>query len=206
MRYLPAFALLAMMASPAAAAPGDIPLVAIGLPFAPESPKPVVATHVLYQRLEIGEIEGLPPTIGSSALNWIAAAKRSSVNAGLRETFQRMNMLAPNGSPARHHLSVTWVDSHTPFKIATRNSATVTLHYKLVRIDSGQTLFDRAISTSAEGGGADASMRDNGIVRAAIAANFASAANCLDRAAYGEAPADCALTPLFQVSVTRRYP
>jgi hypothetical protein len=46
-------------------------------------------------------------------------------------------------------------------------------------------------------------MRDNGIVRAAIAANFASAANCIDRAAYGTAPSDCALTPKFSVSVTR---
>ena len=71
-------------------------------------------------------------------------------------------------------------------------------------IDDGRELFDRDVTTSAEGGGVDASMRDNGIVRAAIAANFASAANCLDRAAFGDAPGDCALTPRFSVSVVRR--
>ena len=64
--------------------------------------------------------------------------------------------------------------------------------------------IDRRITTSAAGGGADASMRDNGIVRALIAANFASAANCIDHAAYGTAPSECALTPKFSVSVIRR--
>ncbi|MET0361522.1 MAG: hypothetical protein ABW048_07200 [Sphingobium sp.] len=204
MRYPIAATLMALAPAPLTAAPGEIPLVAIGLPFTPESPKPVVPTHALRDRIAIGEIEGLPATVGSSKFNWIAAAKRSSINAALRESFHRMNMLAPDDASARHRLTVSWVGSHTPFRIATRNSGTVTMHYRLVRIDSGQLLFDRDISTSAEGGGADASMRDNGIVRAAIAANFASAANCLDRAAYGEAPADCALKPSFQVSVVRR--
>lgn len=204
MRYLPAAAMLALIAPPAAAASGDIPMVAIGLPFTPETPSPVAPAHPLYHRVEIGEIEDLPPTVGSSALNFIAAAKRSSINAALRENFRRMNMLAPDAATARTRLLVSWGGSHTPFRIASRNVATVTLHYRLVRIDNGRPLFDRDITTSAEGGGVDAAMRDNGIVRAAIAANFASAANCLDHAAAGAVPGDCALVPGFSVSVRRR--
>ena len=204
MRYLLASAMLALIAPPVAAASGDISMVAIGLPFAPETPAPVPPTHPLYQRVAVGEIEGLPATVGSSKLNFIAAAKRSSINAALRASLERMHMLAPDAAAARVRLIVGWRGSHTPFRIATSNSATATLHYRLVRIDSGQQLFDRDITTSAKGGGVDAAMRDNGIVRAAIGANFASAANCLDHAAFGTAPADCALTPKFSVSVVRR--
>lgn len=189
--------------SPAAAPSGDIPMVAIGLPFAPEAPVPVDAKHPLFHDVAVGEIEGLPATVKSSALNFIAAAKRSSINAALVETFSRMNLLAASPAAGRKKLIVTWKGDRTPFHIGTSNSTTVTLHYRLVRVDSGQPLFDREITTEARGGGVDASMRDNGIVRAAIAANFASAANCLDRAAFGTAPADCALTPMFSVSIVR---
>jgi hypothetical protein len=203
MRYLLSVACIVLLALPAEAASGDIPMVAIGLPFTPETPMPLISTHPLYHRVEISEIEQLPATVKSSALNFIAAAKRSSINAALRESFERMNLVAPDAASARTRLSVTWLGRETPFRISTRNSTTVTFRYRLVRIDNGELLFDREISTSAEGGGVDAAMRDNGIVRAAIAANFASAANCLDRAAFGTAPADCALTPSFSVSVVR---
>jgi hypothetical protein len=199
---LPALAALILVSAPALADPGDIPLVAIGLPFAPETPAPVAPDHVLYHDVAVGEIEGLPSTIKSSALNWIAAAKRSSVNEGLVETFRRMNLLGTDAA-ARKRLGVRWVGSRTPFRIATRNQASVTLHYRLTRADTGQLLFERDITTSAKGDGVDASMRDNGAVRAAVAANFASAAWCIDRAAYGPAPANCALTPRYSVSVVR---
>jgi hypothetical protein len=178
-------------------------MVAIGLPFTPETPTPVAPAHPLFRDVEITDIENLPPTVKSSALNFIAAAKRSSVNAALRETFERMNLAAGSTTPGRKRLLVRWRGSHTPFRIAASNSTSVTLHYRLVRVDNGQLLFDREITTGADGGGVDASMRDNGIVRAAIAANFASAANCLDRAAYGSAPSDCALVPEFSVTVRR---
>lgn len=187
--------------SPASADPGEIALVAIGMPFAPQTPAPVEPGHALYRDVEVGEIAGLPPTIKSSPLNWIAAAKRSSVNEGLRETFRRMNLLAETGG--RKRLAATWVGARTPFHIGTSNTASVTLHYQLTRADTGQVLFDREITTSMKGGGVDASMRDNGIVRAAIAANFASVADCLDHAAYAPAPRDCALIPEFSVAVTR---
>ncbi len=199
-----AFALLLLAAATPALA-DDIPMIGVGLPYAPETPTPVTATHPLHHRIAIEEIEGLPPTIKSSALNWIAAAKRSSVNKALGDNFDRMNMRAPDAGSSRARLSVRWIGSDTPFRIGTSNEASVTFAYRLVRIDNGQTLFEREITTSVKGGGVDAGMRDNGIVRAAIAANFASAANCIDHAAFGVAPADCALTPKFSVTVVRRY-
>jgi hypothetical protein len=198
-RLLAATAILAL---PTQTIAEDLPMVAVGLPFAPETPTPVKASHALYHDVDVGEIEGLPSTIKSSKFNFVAAAKRESVNTALRESFRRMNMLA-EGVPGRKRLIVKWLGSHTPFRIGGTNTADVTIHYQLVRVDSGNTLFDRDITTSVEGGGVDASMRDNGIVRAAIAANFASAANCLDRASYGTAPNDCALVPRFSVSVDR---
>ena len=200
---LPVLAAAALIAAPALADPGEIALVAIGLPFAPETPVSVAPAHALYHDVAVGEIAGLPPTIKSSGLNFIAAAKTSSVNIGLRETFARMNLLAGPERAARKRLEVRWGGARTPFHIGSSNTASVTLHYRLARVDSGQVLFERDITTSVHGGGADASMRDNGIVRAAIAANFASAAWCIDKAAYGAAPADCALTPTFEVSVVR---
>ena len=204
MRYLFSVAAIAALGTtPVHAGPGEIPMVGIGLPFSPETPTPVPPTHALYHDVEIGDIRDLPPTIKSSGLNFIAAAKRSSVNAALRESFAKMNLAAQGATPAHKRLIATWLGDRTPFHIGTSNATKVTIHYRLERIDNGKLLFDRDITTTADGGGVDASMRDNGIVRAAIAANFASAANCLDRAAYGTAPADCALTPRFHVSVVR---
>lgn len=181
----------------------DLSMVAIGMPFAPEEPKPVNSAHPLFHDVAVADIQSLPSAVKSSAMNFIAAAKRSSVNAALSETFRQMNMLAPSPASARKRLIVTWLGDTTPFHIGGHNSTTVRLHYRLEQVDTGQILFDRDIATSAEGGGIDASMRDNGIVRAAIATNFASAANCLDRAASGTTPAECALTPQFSVSVVR---
>ncbi len=203
MRHFLAAACVAMIAVPVQAGSDDVSMVAIGLPFSPETPKPVGSAHPLFRDVEVGEIQALPTTVKSSSLNFIAAAKRSSINAALRETLQRMNLLAPTAATARKRLEISWKGGRAPFHIGTSNTATVTLQYRLVRIDTGQLLFDRAITTSAKGGGVDASMRDNGVMRAAISANFASAANCLDHAAYGTAPHDCALTPLFSVSVVR---
>lgn len=203
MRFLVLVA-LPFLSPPTAALAQDIPMVGIGLSYAPESPTPVDPAHPLHMRIEANQIEGLPPTVKSSSLNWIAAAKRSSINKALRDTLGRMNMLAPDAKAARARLSVGWGGDVTPMRIGRQNSATVKMHYRLVRIDNGLVLFDRDISTSVEGDGVDASMRDNGILRAAIAANFASAAYCMDRAAFGTAPADCALTPKFKVAVTRR--
>lgn len=203
MRYHIAAALLSWSFLPTAAAANDIPLVAIGLPFAPESPVPVPVGHELYQQIDVEEIIGLPPTVKSSQLNFIAAAKRSSINDALATSLRRMNMLAPEPAAAKARLIVTWRGIQPPIR-GGRNAATVTLHYRLVRSANGEQLFEREITTSAEGSGIDLVQLENGLARAAIAANFASIAYCLDRAPSGTAPSNCALKPQFSVNVRRR--
>jgi hypothetical protein len=203
MRYYLAAAVVSWSFFPGAAAANDIPMMAIGLPFAPESPAPVAASHELYQQVDVEEIVGLPPTVKSSNLNFIAAAKRSSINDALSASLRRMNMLAPDPSAAKARLIVTWRGIQPPIR-GSRNAATVTLHYQLLRSSTGEQLFEREITTSAEGRGVDLVMLENGLARAAIAANFASIAYCLDRAPSGTAPANCALTPQFSVDVRRR--
>jgi hypothetical protein len=179
----------------------DVSMVAIGLPFAPEEPTPVDRSHPLFRDVAVADIADLPSTVKSSAMNFIAAAKGSSINAALRETMRQMNMLAPGNG--RKRLQVTWLGGRTPFHIGTRNESSVTFRYRLERVDTGQALFEREITTRATGSGGNGAMRVNGIMRAAIAANFASAANCLDRAAFGTAPEDCALTPRFGVTAVQ---
>ena len=203
MRYFVPAALLCWSTVPMAAAANDIPMVAIGLPFAPDTPSPVPASHPLYQQIEVAEIIGLPPTVKSSRMNFIAAAKRSSINDALRTSLQRMNMLAPDAAAARARLIVTWRAIHPPVREG-HHAATVTLHYRLLRVANGEQLFEREVTTSAKGSGIDLVMLENGLARAAIAANFASIAYCLDRAPSGTAPANCALSPLFSVEVRRR--
>lgn len=203
MRYRLAAALLSASFLPTAAAANDIPMMAIGLPFAPESPAPVAETHELYQQIDVEEIVGLPSAVKSSSLNFIAAAKRSSINKALVASLKRMNMLALDPATAKARLFVTWRGIEPPVR-GSRNAATVKLHYRLVRVDTGEQLFEREVTTSAEGRGVDLVQLENGLARAAIAANFASIANCLDRAPSGTAPANCALTPQFSVNVSRR--
>ena len=196
--------LLSITPGVAHAATGDIPLVAIGLPFAPEAPRPLAPDHTLYHRIAVAEIEDMPATVGNSLIGIFAAAKRSSVNKGLRETLDRMNMLAPSETDARARLIVRWGGVKTPFVIATSGRSTATLTYELRRISTGDLLFQREISTTAEGEGIDAGMRVAGTARAAIATNFASMALCLKKASAGTAPQDCALQPLFKVLVERQ--
>src|SRR6187551_1372425 len=142
MRYLLAAALVSGSVLPTAAAANDIPMMAIGLPFAPESPAPVAATHELYQQIDVEEIIGLPPTVKSSRLNFIAAAKRSSINDALVKSVRRMNMLAPDPATAKTRLVVTWRGIQPPIR-GSRNAATVTLHYRLLRVSNGEQLFER---------------------------------------------------------------
>lgn len=203
MRYRLAAVLLSWSCLPMTAAANDIPLMPIGLPFAPVTPSPIASSHQLYQQLAVDEIIGLPPTVKSSNLNFIAAAKRSSINDALVTSLRRMNMLASNPAAATARLIVTWRGIQPPIR-GSRNAATVTLHYRLVRVSNGEQLFERELTTSAEGSGVDLVMLENGLARAAIATNFASIAYCLDRAPSGTAPANCALTPQFSVNVRRR--
>jgi len=90
--------LLAATPLEARTVPTDIPLVAIGLPYAPEAPVPIGAEHPLYHRVSVAEIADLP-----SALRW-SVARLSTINKGLRDTLERMNMLAPDEAQARFRL------------------------------------------------------------------------------------------------------
>jgi len=73
------------------------------------------------------------------------------MNKALHETFRQMHLLAPDPARSRGTLFVTWIGTQTPFKIGGRNEATVTMHYRLVRKDNSEALFDREITTSAGG-------------------------------------------------------
>ena len=176
--------------------PADIPLVAIGLPYAPETPVPVSPKHPLYHRVSVSEIAELP-----SALRW-SVARLSTINKGLRDTLERMNMLAPEDAQAGFRLVAHWGDIQPAGVFSGPGIATASLRYELTRIDTGQMLFNRNIATRIDGSksGPYGAMNTR---RAAVAVNFASAAACLDKAAYGRAPADCALSPKFSVVSTR---
>jgi hypothetical protein len=185
------------LAAPAAAAGPDIALVAIGLPFAPEAPQPVAATHPLYQRIAFARIEGLP---GSTRFS---TARPGTIHGGLRDTLKRMNMLAADEASAKARLIVRWIAIEPSSPFVARGTASATLAYRLERIDTGATIFERTIRTSVQQTGAHLDWSMGGR-RAAVAANFASAALCLDKASFGTAPADCALRPLYEVRVDRR--
>jgi hypothetical protein len=195
MRHLPL--LFLALAAPAAALETDIPLIALGLPFAPEAPKPVSSIHPLFESISFGEIENLPGSIRFST------ARPTTIHNGLRDTLKHMNMLAPSEASAKGRLIVTWVSIEPSGAFVARDTASATLAYRLVRLDNNKTVFERTIRTTVRQSGAhfDSSMSGR---RAAIAANFASAAFCLDKASLGAAPADCALQPLFDVRVDRR--
>lgn len=186
----------ALALAPTAALANDIPLSVIGLPFAPEAPKPVKPDHPLYHRITVGDVEAMPGSVRFSI------ARPSTINAGLRDTLRRMNLLAPVESDARARLTARWVSADGDSIFARGENASVALHYTLSRMDTQSVIFDRQIDTEAKASGSalNGSMQT---LRAAVAVNFASLAYCLEKAAYGDAPGDCALTPLFEVRVSR---
>jgi hypothetical protein len=189
--------ILLALAAPVAAASPDIPLIAIGLPFAPEAPSPVAQGHPLFQRVAFTEIQNLP---GSTRFS---VARPSTIHGGLRDTLKRMNMLAGDEASAKARLIATWVSVEPSSPFVARKFATATIAYRLVRIDTGEVIFDRTIRTTIQQVGAHIDWSMGGR-RAAVAANFASAALCLDKASFGTAPRDCALKPLYQVRAERR--
>jgi hypothetical protein len=196
MRALSLFAAIAI--APASAWAADVPLSPIGLPFQPAAPKPVAPEHPLYHRIAIAPVADMPGVVGASATGGImGAAKRSSFEKALRETLAALNLLAPSEAEAKVRLSPRWISMDAPFKISFSSEATVRMGWSLTRIDNGQRIFDREIATSAQSRGGSGSERATGVGRVALMTNIASAARCIDQAAYGQAPQDCALTPGF---------
>ncbi|WP_363738665.1 hypothetical protein [Sphingobium sp. LMA1-1-1.1] len=178
--------------------PNEIPLMAVGfgLRYSPDTPVPVSPDHPLYNRVLIDPIEEMPGSVR------LSIARPSTINEGLKLTLEHLHMLAPTSAEAKVRLTARWVSYDGGGMLFGGKNATVTLHYRLTRIDSGAVIFDREIITKA--------MADNKAggpmptLRAATAVNFASIAGCLDKAAFGRAPSDCALTPQFHVTTRRR--
>lgn len=141
----------------------------------------------------------MPGVVGAKAtLGLTGAAKRSSFEKALRQTMDTLNMLAPTDAEAKVRLSPRWIDMNAPFRISFSSRASVTMGWSLTRIDNSQLLFQRDISTAAESNGGDGTARTVGVGRVALMTNIASALSCIDKAAYGAAPQDCALSPNFQ--------
>ncbi|WP_380874421.1 hypothetical protein [Sphingomonas sp. DBB INV C78] len=180
-----------LLTSPVVAKPA-VPLVPFGIPFLPESPKPVAPSHPLYQRIALNPIVGMPDKIGAFL---IPITNLKEFEEALRETLAQANMLAPPGQPAQAHLTVRWITLDAPTKISFSSNATSSISYVLTRSDNGQQIFARDISTSTKSTGGDGADRLKGNARLAILSNLASAVVCLDKAALGLAPSDCALTP-----------
>ena len=66
MKCLPMMiACLAVSASPSAALAKAFPLNPIGLPFAPDSPKPLSPDHPLYRQVALDPVADMPSKVGS---------------------------------------------------------------------------------------------------------------------------------------------
>lgn len=178
----------AAIAVPATGA--TVPLQPLGLPFWPDSPKPLAPDHPLYRQLVLDPVADMPEKVGKFLIS-ITSAKE--MNEALRQTLDRANMLAPAGAPAKAHLVVRWVGLSAPQKISFSSEATAILSYTLIRSSTGEQMFHRDITTSSRSEGGQASDRLRGAARVALMTNLASAVVCLDKGALQRAPADCAL-------------
>lgn len=185
---LPMFIALILSAPPAYAR-DDVPLSPIGMPFAPAAPNAVTPDHPLYRTITLTGIDLLPAKLGP--------AKRAAFVAALTDALDRLQMLSKDPATARFRLTPRWLNMDSPFRVSFSSRATARLAWQLERIDDGRTIFRREIATTAESRGGSASERKKGVERVALMTNIASVAACLDKAAYGRAAADCALTPNF---------
>ena len=143
----------------------------IGLPFAPDSPKPLAPDHPLYHQIALDPVADMPSKVGSFLVP-ITSAKE--MNEALRDTLERANMLAPPGAQAKARLVVRWAGLNAPAKISFSSEATARLSYSLIKIENGQELFRRDIATVSRSTGGDASDRLKGNARLAILTNLAS--------------------------------
>jgi hypothetical protein len=179
---------------PHSALPSEIPLMAVGfgLRYSPETPAQILPSHPLYNRVIVDPIADMPGAVRFSI------ARPSSINEGLRLTLEHLHFLAPNAADAKARLTARWVGYDGGGMLLGGKRGTVTVRYTLTRIDNGAVIFDREITSNAT-----ADSRAGGpmpTLRAATAVNFASMAGCIDKAAFGRAPDNCALTPQFHVT------
>ncbi|HYI63877.1 MAG TPA: hypothetical protein VEW71_03220 [Allosphingosinicella sp.] len=191
-----------LLAAVPVAAQARLPLT----PTGPEARFPVpvraVATdHPLFNRISVDPVAGMPRRVGS----WLhPITNPAEFDAALQQTFRDTAMLAGPGTAPRARLSVTWREIDAPVRIGAGSRASVVIAYELRRIDTGATIFQREIRTASSSRGGDASERLKANARAAILANIASVTLCLQRAAVGPAPADCAINVEGRMSRGRR--
>jgi hypothetical protein len=181
----------ALLGAGAAAAKPAVALdpYAGGLTFS-QAPGPLAPDHPLYHRVALAPLAGMPDRVGA-LFNRFADPKE--VSGALHDALAGAGMAADAPAAAKARLTVTWLGLEAPIKIGFSSHATARIRYALTRVDNGQTIFARDIVTEVKAKGGDGAKRLQGTARAAIAANIASAIFCLDKAAYGQAPADCAL-------------
>lgn len=157
--------------------------------YGPEGPRAVPTDHALYRRIVIEPIAGMAKPVGKFL---VPIARREQVDEALRTSFERARMLSPPDAAAAR-LLVTLRTFDVPWTIGFSHQTTVVISYELRRSDNGQTIFQRDIKTQSIGQGGDASERMRLNARLAVQKNIASAIACIDKAAYGLAPADCAI-------------
>lgn len=162
--------------------------------FALQGLRPLPANHPLYRRVRLEPIADMPAKVGGFLAPITNAQEMSEA---LRATLEGANMLAPDPATAKAQLSVRWVELDAPQNLSFSSKATASLDYSLVRIDNRQEIFRRSITTYARSQGGDGTKRFKGNARLAILSNLASAILCLDKAAFGQAPPDCALKPMI---------
>lgn len=165
--------------------------------FSPDQPHVLGAEHPLFRRILLEDVQNMPGRVGSI---FAPVTGPGEYNEALRRTLASANMLASTSGDAKARLRVSWRQFDLPFHIGIGSSATVAINYELSRIDNGQVIFSRQILTRASARGGNAATRAQGTGRAAILANIASATLCLEKAAVGQAPEDCAVNPVGSFS------
>ncbi len=165
--------------------------------FSPHAPEVVAASHPLSARVIVEPIVNVPAKIGTF-MN--AFARAEDLNDALNDGMASAGMRSTSTARGIFRFTATWVSFDSPFKIGASSRASVTIRYELRRIDSGAVILQREITTSTSSSGGNAADRQRGTARAAIAANFAGAIWCLEQAAYGKAPENCAVSPVGSFS------
>ncbi|HEX8623692.1 MAG TPA: hypothetical protein VF782_01300 [Allosphingosinicella sp.] len=190
MRYflIPAF----LLAAPLSAKP-LVPLappVGTAVHSIGAGPRTVPDDHPLRGRIAVEPIAAMPKRVGSL---FVSVARPAEFDTALKLALDRSGMLAGPEAAPKTRLHVTWRWLDAPAKIGNSARASVAVAYELRRIDTGHTIFQREVTSEARTtGGPDASQRVRHNARMAIQRNIAALVACLDLAAYGRAPGDCA--------------
>ena len=171
--------------------------------FSPHRPKAVTAGHPLAASIVVDPIVDAPAKTGIMLNTYM---KNAEINEGLVSGLRSAGMVAADPRAAKFRLTATWLEFNAPFRISFSSKATVIVRYELRRIDTGAVIFSRDVTTFAKASGGEGSARQKATARASVAANFAGTIHCLQEAAYGRAPQDCAVSPVGSFSTPMYIP